>query len=390
MTVERRPMPGAMGARPADARVVRKPIDYLILGVTILLMLFGLVMVFSASFYKSQSLGGEGSYFLVKQLFGAGIGILALVVACNIPYRFYGKAVVPFFLMLLSVALLVVVLFVDKKNEVNRFLTIGSVQFQPSEIARFSLIVFISWWISGHAADIREKNLKKFLTRGIGVPLCATAILTSLILLGRNLSMAFSTLLIAVVLLLVAGINWKRFAVMFAACGAFGLIFSLTEAYRYRRLLIFLDPWKDPVKDGYQLVQSLYALGSGGLFGVGLGNSRQKLLYLPYAESDFILSIVGEELGFVGLALLMLLFWVLVWRGLLAAAKAPDNFGMLMASGITSLIGVQFLINVLVVTSSMPPTGVPLPFISAGNTSLVVFMTAVGILLNISRHQLRT
>jgi cell division protein FtsW len=389
MTVERRPMPAGMGARP-EARAVRGPIDYLILGVTILLTLFGLVMVFSASFYKSQAQGGEGSYYLVKQLFGAGIGILALVVACNIPYRFYGKPVVPFFLMMLSAVLLVIVLFADKKNEVNRFLTIGSVQFQPSEIARFSLIVFISWWISGHTADIREKNLKKFLTRGIGVPLCATAVITSLILLGRNLSMAVSTLLIAVVLLLVAGVNWKRFAVMLTACGAFGLIFTVTEAYRAKRLFIFLDPWKDAAKDGYQIIQSLYSLGSGGLFGVGLGNSRQKLLYLPYAESDFILSIVGEELGFVGMALLLLLFWVLIWRGLLVASKAPDNFGMLMAAGITSLIGVQVLINVLVVTSSMPPTGVPLPFISHGSTSLVVFMTAVGILLNISRRQLRT
>jgi cell division protein FtsW len=137
-------------------------------------------------------------------------------------------------------------------------------------------------------------------------------------------------------------------------------------------------------------VQSLYALGNGGLFGVGLGNSRQKLLYLPYAESDFILSIIGEEFGLIGFAVLMALFWVLIWRGLLVAARAQDDFGMLMATGITALVGIQFLINALVVTSTMPPTGVPLPFISNGNTSLVVFMTAVGILLNISRRQLRT
>jgi cell division protein FtsW len=187
-----------------------------------------------------------------------------------------------------------------------------------------------------------------------------------------------------------AGINWKRFAVMLSACGVFGFVFTVTEAYRLRRLLIFLHPWSDPRGDGYQIVQSLYALGNGGLFGVGLGNSRQARLFLPYAESDFILSIIGEELGFVGFAVLVVFFWVLIWRGLLVATRAQDEFGMLMATGITSLIGIQFLINVLVVTSTMPPTGVPLPFISNGNTSLVIFMAAVGILLNISRRQLRT
>jgi cell division protein FtsW len=364
--------------------------DYSILIVTILLTLFGLVMVFSASFYLSQSEGGEGSYFLIKQLLGAAIGLGALLLASIVPYKFYGKPIVPLLLMVISCALLVVVLFADKKNEVNRFLTVGSVQFQPSEIARFSLIIFIAWWISGHAKYVKDKSLKVFLAKGISGPLVATGLITGLILIGKNLSMAVSTLLIALAMLVVAGMNWKRFAVMLSACGVFGVIFTITEAYRMRRLFIFLNPWADPKGNGYQIVQSLYALGNGGLFGVGLGNSRQKLLYLPYSYSDFILSIVGEEFGFIGFALLVVFFWILIWRGLLVASKAPDDFGMLMATGITSLIGIQFLINVLVVTSTMPPTGVPLPFISAGNSSLVVFMTAVGILLNISRRQLKT
>jgi cell division protein FtsW len=368
----------------------RRPIDQMILAVTIILTLFGLVMVFSASFYISQAKGGEGSYFLVKQLLGAAIGVVALLIACYIPYKVFNKPVVPVLLMLVSVALLIIVLFADKKNEVNRFLTIGSIQFQPSEIGRFSLIVFLSWWIARHRDDLRHKKIMVFLKKGLSGPLIATALITGLILLGKNLSMAVSTLLIALAMLLVAGVNWKRFLCMLGSCGAFGFIFTLTEAYRYKRLFIFLNPWKAPSTDGYQLVQSLYALGNGGLFGVGLGNSRQKLLYLPYAESDFILSIVGEEFGYIGFALLMLLFWILIWRGMLVATRAPDDFGLLMATGITSLVGVQFLINVLVVTSSMPPTGVPLPFISAGNTSLVVFMAAVGILLNVSRHQTQT
>jgi cell division protein FtsW len=247
--------------------------------------------------------------------------------------------------------------------------------------------VFLSWWISRHKEEIRHEKLSVFLIKGFLVPFVATALITGLILWGKNLSMAVSTLLIALALFLVAGVNWKRLLCMLGSCGLFGYIFTVTEAYRYRRLFIFLNPWSAPATDGYQLVQSLYALGNGGVFGVGLGNSRQKLLYLPYAESDFILSIVGEEFGFIGFALLVLLFWILICRGMAVASRAPDDFGLLMATGITALVGVQFLINVLVVTSSMPPTGVPLPFISNGNTSLVVFMAAVGILLNISRHR---
>lgn len=368
----------------------KKRIDYTILGVTVLLTLFGLVMVFSASFYLSQSKGGEGIYFLTKQLMGAGIGIVALLAACYVPYKFYNRLIVPAVMMAISVVLLIIVLFVDKKNNVSRFLTVAGVQFQPSEIARFSLIVFNAWWISRHSEDLRSKNAKRFLKYGISGPFIATVVITCLILLGMNLSMAVSTLMIALVMLLVAGIDWRPFVLMLLGGGVFGFIFTITEAYRLRRLTIFLNPWRDPVKDGYQLVQSLYGLGAGGVFGVGLGNSRQKLLYLPYAESDFILSIIGEEFGFFGLMLLMAAFWMLIWRGMLVATKAPDEFGMLMATGVSALIGIQFLINVLVVTSSMPPTGVPLPFISAGNTSLVVFMAAVGILLNISRHQVKT
>ncbi len=369
----------------------RKRLDYSILGVTVLLTLFGLVMVFSAGFYVAQqSKDSDGSFFLTKQLVGAGIGIVALVAACYLPYKLFSRPIVPFALMAVSIALLVIVLFMPQKNNVNRFMTIAGVPVQPSEIGRFSLIVFLSWWISKHSDDLRSKNIRRFIKYGISGPLVATGVITGLILMGSNLSMAVSTLMIALVMLLVAGINWRPFVLMVIACVIFGIVFSVTEAYRLRRLTIFLDPWRDPVKDGYQLVQSLYGLGAGGLFGVGLGNSRQKLLYLPYAESDFILSIIGEEFGFIGLMLLMAAFWLLIWRGMLVSAKAPDEFGMLMASGISALIGIQFLINVLVVTSSMPPTGVPLPFISAGNSSLIVFMTAVGILLNISRHQVKT
>ncbi len=368
----------------------KHPLDYLILGITIILTLFGLVMVFSASFYLSQYKGGEGTYFLIKQLVGAGIGLGTLLVACYLPYKIYNHAFVPFAMMGISVVLLVAVLFTKEVNNVNRFLTIAGVQFQPSEIGRVSLILFIAWWVSGHSEDLRSKNFKRFLFKGIGMPLLATGLITGLVLMGKNLSMAASTLMIALVMLLVAGVDWRPFVLLLTGGAGFAVIFTVLEPYRLKRLMIFLDPWKDPKDTGYQLVQSLYGLGAGGLFGVGLGNSRQKLLFLPYAESDFILSIIGEEFGFIGMMLLMAAFWILVWRGMLVSAKAPDEFGMMLAAGITALFAIQFLINILVVTASMPPTGVPLPFISNGNTSLVVFMTAVGILLNVSRHQVKT
>ncbi len=367
-----------------------KGVDYAILAITVLLMLFGLVMVFSASYYLSLSSGGEGAKFLMKQLLGAAIGLGALWLMSLFPYqRFFNNRFIPIAAVGISVALLVAVLFMPSKNDVNRFITVGPIQFQPSELGRIALILFYAWWISHHGEEIRSRNFKKFM-HGIGAPLLVLGLVAGLVLAGKNLSMAFSTVLIALAMLLVAGINWRPFLALLTGGTALGVLFTVTESYRMKRLLIFMNPWKDPRGDGYQLIQSLYALGNGGLFGVGLGNSRQKLLWLPYAESDFILSIIGEEFGFLGMALLVAAFWALVWRGMLVAARAPDEHGMLLAAGITSLIGIQFLINILVVTSSMPPTGVPLPFISNGNTSLVVFMAAVGVLLNVSRHSVKT
>ena len=367
----------------------RKGMDYAILAITILLVLFGLVMVFSASYYLSLSSGSEGSKFLLKQLLGAGIGLGALWLTSLVPYRAWRTPTIPLGIVAVSVVLLVAVLFMPDKNNVNRFITVGPIQFQPSELGRVALIFFIAWWVSNHGEDLRSRDFKKF-RRGIGAPLLVLGLIAGLVLMGKNLSMAFSTVLIGLAMLLVAGINWRPFLVLLGSGTALGVLFTVTVSYRMKRLLIFTNPWKDPRGDGYQLIQSLYALGNGGLFGVGLGNSRQKLLWLPYAESDFILCIIGEEFGFLGMALLVAAFWVLVWRGMLVAVRAPDEFGMLMAAGITSLIGIQFLINILVVTSSMPPTGVPLPFISNGNTSLVVFMAVVGMLLNVSKHSVKT
>jgi cell division protein FtsW len=168
------------------------------------------------------------------------------------------------------------------------------------------------------------------------------------------------------------------------AAGAVALV--MAEEYRMKRLFAFLDPWADPLESGWQLIQSLYSLGSGGLFGLGLAKSRQKLLYLPYPETDFIFAIIGEELGFIGASIIILLFLILIWRGIRVALSAPDLFGTLLATGIISMITIQVIINVAVVTASMPPTGLPLPFISYGGSSLAIFLASIGVLLNISKH----
>ncbi len=369
-------------------------LDFAILTVTILLTLFGLVMVFSASYYEAQQNKGGSTFYLTKQLLGAGVGVVVMLVASVMAYRVYNRPIVPYFLVLLSVVLLIVVLFADRKNNVNRFLNIGGFSFQPSELGRLAVVFFIAWWTPKHKEQMRSDKLKVVFTEGLGMPLLVAGGISGLILAGKNLSMAGSTLLVALVMMLVAGVRLKPLLIMLGVTIVFGVVFTLIEAYRMTRLIVFMNPWNyvggNTNDEGYQLVQSLYALGNGGIFGVGLGNSRQKLLYLPYMYSDFILSIIGEELGFLGMCALVLAFWVLLWRGMLVAAKAMDEYGMMLAAGITALIGIQFLINLLVVTSTMPPTGVPLPFISAGNTSLIVFMAAVGVLLNVSRSSVKT
>jgi len=210
-----------------------------------------------------------------------------------------------------------------------------------------------------------------------------------LILIEPNLSIAGTVLIVVFLMLIVAGAK-KRHLTLLAILGAAAAVgFTFSEEYRYRRFTAFLDPWKDPLDTGYQAIQSLYALGSGGLTGMGLGKSRQKFFYIPEPQNDFIFSIIGEELGFIGASTIILLFLILIWRGIKIAINSQDIFGSMLAAGITSLIGVQAIINIAVATSSMPITGITLPFISYGGSSLVLMMMTVGILLNISRYEKR-
>jgi cell division protein FtsW len=357
----------------------KKPIDFPILLTTVLLVAIGIVMVFSASFYYSDQRWGDSLYFFKRQSLWAVIGFAAMFVASRIDYSKLQKYSRLF--LIISILMLVAVLFIgEERNYAKRWLGIGGFTIQPAEIAKFAMIFFIADTVS------KGKGKVKYFFKGM-LPILATAVVVfGLILLQPNLSTAGSILILTFVMLFVGGANLWHLGSLVATGAAGAVVLVMTAEYRLKRFFAFRNPWADPLGDGWQLIQSLYSLGSGGLFGLGLAKSRQKLLYLPYPETDFIFAIVGEELGFIGATVLILLFLILIWRGLRVALSAPDMFGSLVAAGIISMITIQVMINVAVVTASMPPTGLPLPFISYGGSSLAIFMASIGVLLNISKH----
>lgn len=362
----------------------KKPMDYPIFITTIILVCFGIVMVFSSSFYMAQHNERiqDSYYFLKTQSQWAVVGLVAMIIMSNFSYwRLKKYANI---MLIVIIGLLVALLIFGKPiNNAKRWFVIAGISIQPSEIARFGLIIYLSASIS------RNKDRLKRPITGFGYYLAITGLIFVLIFKQPNLSTASSIVMLALVILFVGGAKILHLGAL-AGLGISGIVLLLQNVdhtdYRVKRYLTFLDPWADPLDDGFQVIQSLYALGSGGLFGMGLGQSRQKFLFLPYAETDFIFAIIGEELGFVGGSLVMVLFLILIWRGIRIALTAPDLFGCLLATGITAAIGIQTVINIAVVTSSMPATGLPLPFISAGGSSLAFFMASIGLLLNISKY----
>lgn len=264
---------------------------------------------------------------------------------------------------------------------------LGPLSFQPSEVAKIGLIIFFAALLTNHKDRIQEMGKGFFYPFLFVLPVAAI-----LVIVQNHLSATLLIIMIVSVMMLMAGSRLKyflTFGTMGATAGGIGLFAyaKLTKEgwFRIKRFITFFDPFGDKQGDGWQIIQSLYAIGSGGLFGVGLGNSTQKYLYLPEAHNDFIFSIIAEELGFVGCIFVIVLFALFIWRGILIAIKAPDMFGSLIAVGITSMVGLQAIINIAVVTSSMPNTGMPLPFFSYGGTSLLILLASVGVLLNISR-----
>lgn len=355
--------------------------DMTVLFIVGILVLFGVVMIFSSSYYytmTSAKYGYDMFYFLKKQSLWAVLGIIAMLGAMSIPYDIWRRfAFAAYCLSNLFLALLPVI-GIEAGGQ-KRWLGVGSIQFQPSEFTKIAVIWYLSVYVIEHRRELG--NLKGFakacVILGIPVGLITLSNFSSALLVG----------LMGATILFVASPRIWYFPAAIAAVTPFAVLAVALPKFRYRlgRILIWFDPWSDPTGKGFQIIQSLYAVASGGLFGLGLGNSRQKT-FIPEAYNDIIFAIICEELGIIGAGLVILLFAVLIWRGVRIAVKAKDPFGMYVATGITSVIGFQSIINIGVVTNTIPNTGQPLPFVSYGGTSLLFLMGMIGILLNISKY----
>lgn len=358
----------------------KKASDFALIFIVTLLVIFGIIMVFSSSYYYALAKKGDAYYFLKRDLIWAFIGFVAMIITSNINYKFY-KKLGPFAFILSIVLLLLIFTPLAKDiNGAKRWLGVGPITVMPGEIAKLCVIIFIAWFLSN-----KPDRIKSF-TQGVLPLLLVIGTYFALIILQPNLSTAVTISMIIVAIMFAAGMKIKHLIGLIIT-GVLGIVMMIIiEPYRMNRLTSFLDPFADPMKSGYQVIQSLLALGSGGLFGVGLGRSIQKTLYLPEPQNDFIFAIIGEEVGFIGCIALIICFMLLIWRGIHIAINAPDLFSTLVAVGITSMVAIQVVINIAVATSSMPPTGIALPFISWGGNSLVLFMASIGVLLNISKH----
>ncbi len=351
----------------------------------LILVAFGVLMVFSASYYYSLNSTGNAYSYLIKDAFYAVTGLGLMIIMALIDYDKLKALAWP---MLIASIVLLCLLFTPlgiTRNYATRWIGVGGLTFMPGEFAKIAVIIFVSWFFS------RDRKLIYSFTKGIVPMVGLCGIFGLLIMMQPNMSTAITIVGIIFGIMFMAGMQWVWIFGGLALGGLAGsiLIFSDQDGYRLKRVTSFLDPFADRMGEGYQVVQSILALGSGGFFGVGLGKSIQKNLYLPEPQNDFILAIIGEELGYCGLLILMIVYILLIWRGFHIALNARDMFGCLLASGITFMIAIQVLMNVAVATSSMPPTGVTLPFVSYGGNALWLFMGSSGILLNISRHQNR-
>ena len=359
-----------------------KPADGTLALILALLMMCGLLTLFSATYYKAVD-QGDALLEVKKQLIGVGLGGFLMFLTSRIPYRFWQRPRVVILALTGSFALLVLVLIPGIGVYVNgsrRWLNVAGLSFQPSELAKIASVLYLASTLS-----FRLKQVERLWT-GILPLLAVPAAMFLLILQQPNLSTAGSIMIVAVLMMLLAGARWKHLSLMGIAGLAVGFAYAWVEPYRRERLLSFRNPFAQMSDEGYQLSQSLIAIGSGGLFGRGLGQGRQKFSYLPYPESDFIFAIIGEDFGLFGCCVVILLFVAFAIAGMRIALNCQDRYGCLLAAGITAMISVQAFINIGVVVGILPTTGLPLPFFSAGGTSISLLMAAVGILFNISRY----
>ncbi|MGI6279356.1 MAG: putative lipid II flippase FtsW [Acutalibacteraceae bacterium] len=369
-----------IGTVAASGDGTRK-LDITFLSITLILLTTGLVMLFSASYAYSLEYYGSSYRFITRQAVLGVVGVVVMLIVSKIDYHFWRKFA--WLIFILSTVLLIVLLAIPPMvsgMDVKRWIVVGPLNFQPSEIAKFSIILLFSSLIASNYKEMKKFSFVAFLL----VLLCGTCVL---IVLEPHVSATLLLFAIGVVLLIVGGLSMKYIIGGAIAAGAGIAVFFLSGAISYvtDRLQYWLDPWADATGKGFQTIQSLLAIGSGGILGRGIGQSRQKLLWVPEPHNDFIFSIVCEELGLVGAAVIILLFCLLIWRGFYIAMHAPDKFGALLAIGLTFQVGLQAMLNIWVVTNTIPNTGISLPFFSYGGTSLVILLAEMGMVLSISR-----
>ena len=354
--------------------------DKLLFTATILLVCTGVVMVYSASAVVSVERGNVPYIFLFKQLAWALMGLLLVPVVMRIDYRNYRQPAVIWMVLGIVFVALIAVLFARPVKGATRWLGLGPFGVQPSELAKIAVIIF--------TAALLERRMERIDEVGYSLLPIAVVVggVVGLILAEPDLGTAVSVVTIAAMMVFAAGINYRYVVGLALAALPALYILIMTSDYRRKRVTAFLDPWSDPLDGGFQLIQSMIAVGTGGVFGRGLMGGVQKLFFLPEPHNDFIYSVIGEELGLLGATVVLACFCVIIWRGLRTSMRAPDRFGAFLAIGLTTMVAFQAFFNISVVLGLLPPKGIPLPFVSAGGSSLLINLIGMGILLNVSQH----
>jgi cell division protein FtsW len=361
--------------------------DRWLFGVTLVLCLMGAVMIFSASAITAQQMYGHSYIFVARQVAWLLIGLLGMFALMKLDYHRLGEPAVVYTVLCVVLVMLVGTFFLDKSHATHRWIKLGPLNLQPSEMAKLAIILYLAWFLDLRRR--RETSLefrKQDFLQTILPAVAPILVCVALIVAQPDLGTSVDVVLIMAAILFVAGLSWKWLAVGAAAGLPALLLLIMNASYRQARLMAFLHSDSDPQGAGFQLLQSLIAVGSGGFTGVGLMESKQKLFYLPEAHTDFIFAVICEELGFLGASIVIALFAMYAWRGLRAAFNAPDGFGRMVALGVTAMVLFQALINFAVVLGMMPTKGIPLPFVSYGGSSLLVMLLATGVLLNISQQ----
>ncbi|MEG1963240.1 MAG: putative lipid II flippase FtsW [Clostridia bacterium] len=351
--------------------------DKTLIFTTLMLVIFGIFMIYSASNYNALQHYNDSFFYVKKQTLSFVVGIIFIVATSFLSLDALKKISLPLYIVSVLLLALVFAPIIGVENYgAKRWLNLGITTIQPSEIAKFAMVFLLAKVLD--TCDVTKFKGFLFSILTVGVVCC-------LIIIEPNMSITVCVAMVAFVMLIVGGARKKYLICLIIPVLIALPILIIAEPYRIKRMMAFVNPWLSPQAEGYQLIQSYYALGSGGLFGVGYLNSRQKFLFLPFSESDFIFSVIGEELGLFGCIFTLLLFLIIIWRGISIAIKCQSRFGCYCAVGIVAIIAIQTMLNIAVVSGSIPPTGLPLPFISAGGSSLVVFMASVGILEKIAK-----